>query len=57
MMWSYLGLLPILALAVYAIYRYVQRETRGCGGGGGCCDCPARRQCESKRPPHHPPTA
>ena len=41
---SIILVIPIVAIAVYSIYRHVKKQTVG-GRSGTCCDCPSHKNC------------
>ena len=39
-------LIPIIAVAVFSVYRYVKKEVSGSDGSGGCRHCGSRDRCQ-----------
>jgi len=50
---SILLVIPIVAIAVYGLYRHIKGEF---SGKGSCCGCSASDQCSQKQFPHDTPS-
>jgi hypothetical protein len=44
---SILLIVPIVAVAVYMVYKYLKREVSG--NGDACCGCSLREKCENDK--------